>query len=451
MDRRVGVTQRIKDALKKWLPLCAWRFIDRGFWRIGPHKKLQRNLTAAVAFFDRGAADRGVALLDRSFNNGLPADRGLPADYIREFLCAIEKRLSLDVAFDEESRALIQRTRGLPHTCLPSIRWILLYYASIRNGLFMVGGAVREKAIESAYNEATCSSAGTECLVRAFKAGIDQGDFEMAGQILDRLNARSPECEQIDDLRFYYFLNTGDMEQVRAIVGPKLSLEDRWFGEYIAGKSVAIVGPASSKHDVGAEIDSFDIVARFSYRGLFPEPIIYGRKLNISYYNGEDLINISKTDDFGFFDDIEVAVFKALRYPFQIPLLKARRARLQKTNGFLFSGSANAVPNALFDILHFQPGRVKVFHSNFWLAHESYHAGYAMSKGEKEMGGGSTDMFLSHWRETFSGHDFLSQVNFVRNLWRAGLVEVDESCKKVLSLTSDGYLSAMADIYTRSP
>lgn len=47
-------------------------------------------------------------------------------------------------------------------------------------------------------------------------------------------------------------------------------------------------------------------------------------------------------------------------------------------------------------------------------------------------------------------YDLLSQVNFVRNLWEAGLVEVDESCQEMLSLTSHDYLSAMEDIYARS-
>jgi len=411
---------------------------------------VQQKLIAAVAFLEQGAADRAVALLDCAFNDGLPADRGLPGDYIREFLFAVEKRRSFDVASDEESRALMQRTRGLPDTCLPSIRWILLYYASIRNGLFMVGGAVREKAIESAYHEAACSSADTDCLVRAFKAGIDQGDFGTAIEMFDRLNARSPECEQIDDLRFYYFLNTGDTEQVQAIGGRELSPEDRWFAEYIDGKSVAIVGPAPSKFDVGAEVDSFDIVARFNYKGLLPESISFGRKVNISYYNQETSDMISQTDDHVFFGDLDFAIFKFPGYLFQIPLLKDRRARLFKMNTFLFNGSATAAQDALFDILHFRPGRVKVFHANFWLAYESYDARYPLSRAEEEMVGGSADKLLRHWWFSFASHDFLSQVNFVRNLWRAGLVEVDESCKEVLSLTSDGYLSAMEDIYTRS-
>ena len=452
VNQRVNVMQRIKNALKKCLPEGAKRFIQRVLGRTElPQVKLQRKLTAAMVFLERGAIGRGVALLDRAFHNGLPADRGLPADYIREFLCAVEKRRSFDVASNEKSRALTKQTRRLSVTCLPSIRWISLYHVSVRNGLFMTGGAAREKAIESAYHEAACSSADTECLVRAFKAGIDQGDFGTASEMLDRLNARSPECEQIDDLWFYYFLNTGDTEQVRALGTRELTPEDRCFLEYIAGKSVAIVGPAPSNYDVGAEIDSFDIVARFNYRGVLPESVSFGRELDISYYNGETAGMISETDDHGFFGDLDFAMFKFLAHPFQIPLLKARRARLLRQNTFLFNGHPVAVPNALFDILHFQPGRVKVFHANFWLAHGSYYAGYAMSKRKKEMVGGSTDKFLGDdWRVTFSEHDFLSQVNFVRNLWRAGLVEADDSCKEVLSLTSDGYLSAMEDIYTRS-
>jgi hypothetical protein len=41
------------------------------------------------------------------------------------------------------------------------------------------------------------------------------------------------------------------------------------FGEYVAGKTIAIVGPAPAPYDQSAEVDAHDIVYRASY-GLSP-------------------------------------------------------------------------------------------------------------------------------------------------------------------------------------
>jgi hypothetical protein len=74
------------------------------------------------------------------------------------------------------------------------------------------------------------------------------------------------------------------------------------FYEYVAGKTIAVVGPAPVPYDQTAEIDAHDIVYRCSYgftwqlgmdespagscwtAGVFPQGT--GTRVDVSFYNG---------------------------------------------------------------------------------------------------------------------------------------------------------------------
>src|SRR6185437_3043837 len=63
---------------------------------------------------------------------------------------------------------------------------------------------------------------------------------------------------------------------------------DRDYYECIHGKTVAIVGPAPPGADVGAEIDTFDLVVRTNYRLGSNDPACsFGARTDIAYYNNE--------------------------------------------------------------------------------------------------------------------------------------------------------------------
>jgi len=321
----------------------------------------------------------------------------------------------------------------------------------MRNGLFRVSGAARDKAIEAAYQEASDPSANVDCLVQSFKAAIDQSDFEKARGMLHRLRSARSGGAVVGDLEMYYYLNTGDTSRLRTLTRGNLTKQDAAFAEYIDGKSIAIVGPAPSGEDAGAEIDSFDVVVRFNYRGsqFLGDAIEFGTRADISYYAALFTWSMLEFESFAFFNDLRFAVFKWLVHGFQKRLLQSQRARVMKVDTFHFDGGAMAVQRALFDLSRFGPGRVKLFHVNFFLARNFCHTGYAVRNPRGDTPEETVRILLDRWR-SFAIHGLANQLNFTRNLWKAGLVEADGCGEAVLRLSTAEYLAAMEEVWVVS-
>jgi len=209
---------------------------------------------------------------------------------------------------------------------------------------------------------------------------------------------------------------------------------------------VAVVGPAPSTENVANEIDSFDVVIRMNYRGqmLLPDYKEFGSKVHISYYNSDNARAISGMKEKGFFEDLDYAVFKKIRHDYQYLLVEKKRGRVFfSPNNCFFIGSANLLQYMLNDLIYFRPVRIKVFKVNFFLAQETYHAGYALDKNNLKN-------FTWRWT-SFAIHDQITQLNYVRNLWKSSQIEVDKACKAVLGLSSAEYMSRMENIYVEQP
>jgi hypothetical protein len=59
----------------------------------------------------------------------------------------------------------------------------------------------------------------------------------------------------------------------------------------------------------------------------------------------------------------------------------------------------------------------------------------------------STDWSMLY---SFTLHDVLSQLSFVRNLVNAGMIHADDSCHRVLFMNSGDYLRELERIYVRN-
>lgn len=444
--------------LKNFIPARLRRPIGRVLIRTGMVKKplsgpdLQTKILSAVTLRGQGDARAGEALLRRALNGDLRGHAGLPRDYIRELLAAVEQRRSLALPEDGTPDLLLEHTASLDGALLPCKRWLVLHGACICNGLFKVAGAARDKAIEAAYVEASAPTASADSLVQAFKAAIDQGEFEGAAGFLARLRSVDSRRSLIDDLQMYYYLNRGDIQEFRALAKDRLTEGDSAFADYIKGESMAIVGPAPSGEDSGVEIDSFDIVARFSYRGrqFLPNPEQFGTKVDVSYYAMVVASQIEALEDHAFFADLRFALFKSLEHSFQKRLLQSQIGRVLSRNNSFFDGSPMGLQNALFDLLHFRPGRVKLFHVNFFLAQSYYHPGYIIGRAEQAVSGDRPRKILDRWLG-LAHHGLVNQLNFTRNLWKAGLIEADNSCEAVLRLTPAEYMAAIEEVYVINP
>jgi hypothetical protein len=238
----------------------------------------------------------------------------------------------------------------------------------------------------------------------------------------------------------------GDKESALTITKNMYSEYDKQYDKYLKGKNVAIVGPAFSGYSAGNEIDSFDVVVRIFYRGksYLPDPEKQGSKVDVSYYNVKCAEMISEGSDYTFFQDLDYAVFKENKHSYQKKLFDADNGRvLFSPNRFLLNGSANMIPLVLYDLLNFNINKIKIFNVNLYLTtHNTYFPGYQIEEKSKKN-------FTPSWY-AFAVHNPMTQFNFIKNLWRTGLIDVDQACENVISMSSQEYMNAMEDIYVNT-
>jgi hypothetical protein len=135
------------------------------------------------------------------------------------------------------------------------------------------------------------------------------------------------------------------------------------FLEYVAGRTVAVVGPAPAPYDQSAEVEAHDIVYRCSpFSRATPVPG-YGTRTDVGIYNGTNTRRAVAGDEL-ILDGIrrlEWAVFKSRPHPNH--LTNTRQALWPPPRG---SFNPNQVTLALFDLTQFHPASVTVFGADFF-------------------------------------------------------------------------------------
>ncbi|QAS52282.1 hypothetical protein [Halobacillus litoralis] len=392
-------------------------------------------ITNILKVGDNKAFQKGLSKLNDIYNSNLENYEGLPSDYLQKVLRAIEQRHNIKKYTSNYSEVLIEHTSKLSANSLPSIKWNGLVFLLISNGLFKVAHVARTKGIESAtYNSFGESFNNTS--IHSLKAFADQGDLKSAKEIIARIKKNDFDKSLLDRWKIFHTILKGDKKQATILCEPNFSKADRTFFNYISGKRVAIVGPAPVKEDFSKEINSFDVVIRFNYKGGLPKNG-FGNRIDVSYYNG-GTANYLNSNDTYFLNDVKFSCFKSIRYQYQKDKISTQegRAFFPLPAEFLFSGSPNALPNVLFDILHFNPKYIKVFHCNLYLTNTPHYQGYQLKKREKN----------SFW-QAFAVHELITQFNFLKNIWKVKLFEPDKTLEAVLKLTPEKYMETMEKIY----
>ncbi len=409
------------------------------------HKKMItrefENIDAALSKPGRDDYKRTENALKKCFGKDFFRFDGLPEEYIDDLASLLVSGSRNSKVDAEDYDLILSKSVELEPGLLSLEGWKNLCHLTNKNGLFRLGGIMRNKAVDRAYQEAQPEDAASIVVTEAFKAAVDQADFAAAERMLSRMK-KTPlniDRSEIEKFRLYFSILKGDKEEARALAGKYFTDNDKKYSDYLKGKTVAVVGPAPTDEALMDEIDSYDLVIRINYRGRdhLPDPKEFGTKLNVSYYNGTCINNISKTGKYDMFNDLDFAVFKSLKYSFQKNLVAKMRGRiLFPLKYYRFYGTVNMVPATLYDLVHFEAARIKLFKVNFYLSKTIYHEGYSSYKDGK-----------INWGN-LAGHNPVTQINITRHLWKAGQIEVDNTCKNVLSLSNDQYLSGLEAIYT---
>jgi len=106
---------------------------------------------------------------------------------------------------------------------------------------------------------------------------------------------------------------------------------------------------------------------------------------------------------------------------------------------YWLQGWPNMIQIALFDLLAFEPARIKVFKINFYLSETLHYKGYQ-----------TRHVNIDDPKFLFKGHachHIVRQLDFIRQMVKNQLIEVDETCEKIIGMTDDEYLKAMEDLY----
>jgi hypothetical protein len=147
------------------------------------------------------------------------------------------------------------------------------------------------------------------------------------------------------------------------------------FGEYVDGKTIAIVGPAPAPYDQTAEVDAHDLVYRTHFYATVEQmahpkypanvlPTGYGRRVDMVYMNA-GTTQIAASGDI----DHQLPTFDwvVTKNDGLAPsgLTNARTANRPPMKA---PGTQNQITGMLWDLTFYHPAKVTVFGANFYAA-----------------------------------------------------------------------------------
>jgi hypothetical protein len=275
--------------------------------------------------------------------------------------------------------------------------------------------------------------------VRSWQAAVrtvsEVGDSDLFEELLLRSPAAASAKDKLVSASAH--LQLGNLKEYRRRIQPHFTPRDREFARFIKGKSIAISGPVDVGLESGSEIDSFDLVLRYNFQGKAASQTKFGSRTDLSFY-----IDIDLPRNKGL-DEIKRAALNSLQYAV-VDFTHAdtdacfdgvtvpKRQRLKAGHIFcnqFFKGTHNAIPRSIADLLRFDIKKIKVFNADMF-ASLNYQPDYRESTGE---------MLL----KTFVRHDPISNFSFMKDLWRAGSIQVDQRLGEVLSLSPEQYLEVL--------
>ncbi len=361
--------------------------------------------------------------------------RGLPADAVPD-----------SAAYEAAQAALQDRLRRTGADALPGDVWLMLFRQLFALGCFHSAVICRGKGRELALRHADKPDAGRDQIDLGFRAALDQGEPARAASLLERLRA----CKGFGRLtaeRYQSFLalHQGDLEGFRAVHGEVDSSVEQRFRDEVAGSGVAIVGPAPTEAAHGGEIDGMDWVVRANYYGHDRCHIAEscGSRTDISCYAFGIMSRIERENrGHEFIEWLSVlrwAVLKNIDFPYQEEASRQTgKVILRKWNPLLFHGDPNLTPSNIYTFLAHGARRVKIFNSNFYFSKNRrfYIDHYERGKPSKE-----------RMLRSFAGHDLITQLNFMRSLYKAGVIELDDEAAEVAGLSEEDYAEGLESLY----
>ena len=198
------------------------------------------------------------------------------------------------------------------------------------------------------------------------------------------------------------------------------------FEHYVAGKTIAIVGPAPLPYDQSAQIDAHDLVYRPAHS---PVGGWYGNRLDIAYLNGQLTREILEVE----WQDVRETIEQADWW-----VNKAKNAAQRSPGRQRYAHrpphvtNPNAVTGMLWDLTHFHPAGITVFGADLYAGGpgNAYHPDY----DRRETTGQAQGILLHKPWEQMRAH---------RAIYATGLIQGDDRYVAALTMPDAEYAAVI--------
>jgi hypothetical protein len=226
------------------------------------------------------------------------------------------------------------------------------------------------------------------------------------------------------------------------------------FANYLAGKSIAIVGPAPTEALDAEEIDSHDIVVRLnhSFEGKGTDPEHKGLRTDISCFNGEQAESFMNERNGIMPREISWGCFKSpiwrltcdvLRYVKEANTDKQARAHITFHHP-QFHGSFNMIPIVALDLSLFNAKSIKIYHTDLMLTVARQKGYYPESFNIPPE---DIERMKRNFRSISVQHDPIQQYRILHKLWRTKKITGDARFVEVMGVGLDAYLCELERMY----
>jgi hypothetical protein len=308
--------------------------------------------------------------------------------------------------------------------------WLRLRDIFYLKGEYVLGGICRQRALEFSSSNVGFFSKRKDRLRARIEKSLGNKDF--------KYNSLDYNFNSDAFNAFNSSLNCSHYNSVKSL--------DKKIAQILNGKSVAIVGPSDTLNNDAFEIDSYDIVVRLNYthtgKGL--DKVKKGIKIDISYFNGEQIDSILENGKGKLPSDIKIACVKGI-----FRAEKIKKANLEtiikeiaRPNLFTFHSSFNLLPLVLLDILQFNIKCIKVFHVDLFLT-KSREPGYYPDVFDRN----KIEVLKLATKESFLDHDPMMQHIFLKSIYACKKITGDAMYDRAVSLESSQYLKELEDSY----
>lgn len=198
------------------------------------------------------------------------------------------------------------------------------------------------------------------------------------------------------------------------------------FKKYIENKSIAIIGPSDNQDFNIKDLDHYDVIVQ---PNIFDDKNLYDLNKSISYYSKFSTSRINLYVDqnkFNLFNKLQFICIKGKSDKIKKKIKNSRQFDL-KLN--LISGSEQLLQHIISDLIKFNPKKIKIFSTDFYLNDKTYNPKYS---GNKLRNINYLDRKAVS-KYSLSFHDHLSQIKFVKTYEKLGYIEVDDFTKNFVN------------------